>query len=290
MPELPEVQTIVNDLKKQIIGFRILDVWSDAPRLVKKPPFLEFKKEIKNLKILDIHRRGKNILIRLDKNKMLLIHQKLTGHLLIGRWQIKNQKVIPLIPGPLKESVNNYIHLIFYLNNNKMLALSDLRKFAKVILGSNKEVESLPDLKNLGVEPLNKDFTFSVFSSLISQEKRKIKTVLMDQKIISGIGNIYSDEMLWLSKIHPLSLAYQLSIFQQKKLYSALKKVLKSALYYRGSSVDDYRDPFGQEGHYSQKLRVYRRNKKPCFRCGHLIEKIKLQGRSAYFCPYCQKQ
>ena len=126
MPELPEVQTIVNDLKEKIIGRKIAGIWFDAPNLIKKPKLSEFGKQIKGLKIVDVKRRGKNILIYLTNNYLLLIHQKLTGHLLVGKWQIINGKVKSLIKGKLEEKVNNYIHFIIYLDNGWQIGLSDL--------------------------------------------------------------------------------------------------------------------------------------------------------------------
>src|SRR3989344_773452 len=215
MPELPEVQTIVDDLRKKVIARRIVGVWFDAPKIIKRLKTLEFKKQIKGLKITGVQRRGKNILIYLiqksirqlaDKNQndnskikifLLLIHQKMTGHLLYGKWGVKKVssnkfQVISLIKGPLREKVNGYIHLIFYLDNGWQLALSDLRKFAKVLFGRKEEIKNLLDLKRLGPEPLDESFKVDKFISLISLEKRKIKQVLMDQEVISGIGNIYS--------------------------------------------------------------------------------------------------
>jgi len=290
MPELPEVQTVVDDLKKKIVGRRILKIWSDTPKIVQRPNFKQFEEEIKNSKIENIRRRAKNILIDLNNNRLLLIHQKLTGHLLVGRWQIKNNQVQQRDKGILGEKVNDYIHLIFYLDNGQMLALSDLRKFAKVIFGSAQEIESLPDLKNLGPEPLTKDFTLAKFSSLFQEEKRKIKQVLMDQNVISGIGNIYSNEILWAAKICPFKSAFQLNPQERKNLYLALGKVLNQALRFRGTSVDNYRDTAGQPGKYEQKLKVYRRENQPCFRCQTLIKRAKMEGRSVYYCPKCQNK
>lgn len=193
MPELPEVQTIVNDLKKKIINKKIIDIWFDAPKLIKKPKPKELEEQIKGLKIIDVKRRGKNILIYLTKNYLLLIHQKLTGHLLYGKWKIINNKVKSLIKGKLEEKVNNYIHFIIYLDNGWQVGLSDLRKFAKIIFGEKEEIENSSDLANLGPEPLDKSFKFIKFVKLIKLQKRKIKQVLMDQNVIVGIGNIYAD-------------------------------------------------------------------------------------------------
>lgn len=294
MPELPEVQTIVNDLRRKIIGRFILDIWLDEPKLIKLPKAEDFKKQIKGLKIKDIKRRGKNILIYLDKDgnsseKILLIHQKLTGHLLIGKWEIQNNMPKSIIKGALQEPVNGFIHLIFYLDNGEQLALSDLRKFAKVVFGRRDEIENLSDFKKIGIDPFDKNFTFERFKELVWFKRQKIKQVLMDQEIIAGIGNIYSDEILWLAKIHPLKPSNKLKERELKGIYLAIKKILAEAIRLRGTSTSDYRDPAGKRGKYGEIRRVYQRTLLPCFRCKTLIKRIKIGDRSAHFCPNCQK-
>ena len=312
MPELPEVQTIVDDLRKKVIARRIVGVFFYSPKIIKRLRTLEFKKQIKGLKITGVQRRGKNILIYLiqksirqlaDKNQndnskikifLLLIHQKMTGHLLYGKWGVKKVssnkfQVISLIKGPLREKVNGYIHLIFYLDNGWQLALSDLRKFAKVLFGRKEEIKNLPDLKRLGPEPLDESFKVDKFISLISLEKRKIKQVLMDQEVISGIGNIYSDEILWQVKIHPFTPANQLTNSQLKDIYSAMRRILKKAIKLRGTSISDFRDISGKSGAYADVRKVYAKEGERCQRCQTLIKRIKIGGRSAHFCPKCQK-
>lgn len=288
MPELPEVQTIVNDLKKKIIGRKIAGVWFDAPKLIKKPKPKELEKQIKGLKIVDIKRRGKNILIYLTNDYLLLIHQKLTGHLLYGKWKIINGKIKSLIKGKLEEKVNNYVHFIIYLDNGWQIGLSDLRKFAKIIFGEKKEIENLPDLTNLGSEPLDNSFNVIKFIKLIRLQKRKIKQVLMDQNVIAGIGNIYADEILWQAKAHPFKQANKLSEEELKKIFSAMKQILKKAVKLRGTSISDYRDTTGKSGKYGEIKKIYQREGEPCERCKTLIKRVKIGGRSAHFCPVCQ--
>ncbi len=301
MPELPEVQTIVGDLSKKIIGRRITGVWFDAPKLIKKPNSEKLERQIKGLKILGIKRRGKNILIYLIGNKrpttndyLLLIHQKLTGHLLIGKWRIKKvagrkSSVVSLLKGPLREKVNNYIHLIFYLDDGRQLGLSDLRKFAKVIFGRKEEIEKMPELAEIGPEPLDKSFNLSVFQPAISDKKGRIKQVLTDQKIIAGIGNIYSDEILWRAKIHPFKPANKLTTDELKTIYKATRDILKKAVKLRGSSISDYRDTSGKPGGYNKIRLVYQREGESCRRCQAPIKRVKIGGRSAHYCPKCQK-
>lgn len=302
MPELPEVQTIVDDLNKKIIGRKIVGVWFDASKIIKKPKPSDLEKQIKGLKIVEIKRRGKNILIYLEKCQasgikcrmfLLLVHQKLTGHLLYGKWRVEKVNrssftVRSLIRGLLEEKVNNYIHLIFYLDNDWQLALSDLRKFAKVMFGKKEEIENLPDLKKLGFEPMDKNFNFEKFKNLISKKSGKTKQILMNQKIIAGIGNIYSDEILWKAKIHPFKPANKLTSAELKRIFSAMKEILKKAVNLRGTSISDYRDTGGKSGKYGEIRKTYQREGKPCFRCKVSIKRVKMGGRSAYYCSKCQ--
>jgi len=293
MPELPEVQTIVDDLNKKIIGRKIVGLWFDAPKLIKKPKAKGLEKQIKGLKIVKVERRGKNILIHLTDAYVILIHQKMTGHLLVGRWSPpaggEKNKVKSLIKGVMEEKVNNYIHVIFYLDNDMQLALSDLRKFAKIVFGSEEEIKSLPELEKLGIDALDENLTFKKFSALIATKNKSIKEVLMDQDIISGIGNIYSDEILWMAKIHPLAPAKSLNAAQVKIIYLSIKKNLSKAIRLRGSSVSDYRDTSGNPGFYATDRYVYGKENKPCPRCKNLIKRIKIKARSPNYCLVCQK-
>jgi len=298
MPELPEVETTVRDLNKKILGLKIKDVWTDFKKMVKKPALLagglsdfdSFKKEIIGQRIEKIKRRGKNILFYLSGGKIMLIHQKLTGHLLVGKWKLESGKWKSLIKGALEEKINTFIHLMFFLSNDKMLALSDLRKFAKVLVIDAKNLDSLKDIKNLGPEPLDKNFDFEKFKERLKNRRGKIKQVLMDQEVIAGIGNIYSDEILFEARVHPLKDVSKLSERELKEIYRAMKKILKQAIKLKGESISDYRTPSGKRGGFDRLRRVYRREGEKCPRCGAIIKRIKLAGRSAHFCPKCQKR
>ncbi len=291
MPELPEVETTVRDLKKKVLGRTFIDVWTDFKKMIKKPKdFKDFQKEIKGRKIENIRRRGKNILIDLSRNKTLLIHQKLTGHLLLGRWGLEKGEWKAEIPGPLaKDPMNRFLHLIFRLDNGQMLALSDLRKFAKAELWDSEKLTQSEEMKSLGPEPLDKSFTFEKFQECFKGKKGKIKQVLMDQMVIAGIGNIYSDETLWEAKVHPFKDVSKLSEEKLKKIYQALKKILGKAVKVRGESISDFRRISGEKGGFDPLRKVYRREGEKCNRCGTIIKRVKLAGRSAHFCPKCQK-
>jgi len=292
VPELPEVETTVRELKKAqplILGAGFIDVWTDFEKMIKKPKNLEeLKKEIKGKKIENIWRRGKNILFDLSGGKILLIHQKLTGHLLLGKWERKNDQWQAKIPGPLAEDpMNRFLHLMFRLDNGQMLALSDLRKFAKAEFGKREEI--LKELEDLGPEPLEKSFTFEKFKARLKGKKGKIKQVLMDQNVIAGIGNIYSDEILWEARISPFKEIKRLSDEELEKIYKAMRKILKRAIEFKGESISDFRRISGERGFYDKERKVYRREEEKCSRCSSLIQRKKIAGRSAHFCSVCQK-
>lgn len=292
MPELPEVETIIRELKKKIIGRKIRNVWTDFKKMIKKPKnFPKFKKTIINREIKDVRRRGKNILIDLSGNKILLIHQKLTGHLLLGKWKLEKSKWICKTPGFLSEDpANKYLHLIFLLDNREQLALSDLRKFAKVELWDKNDWEDSKELKSLGPEPLERSFTFKKFKEVLGKKRRgKIKQILMDQKIIVGIGNIYSDEILWEAKVNPFKDISKLSEPELKKIFKTTKKVLEKAIKLKGTSTSDYRRISGTKGSFQLWKKVYQREGEKCSRCGQKIQREKINQRSAHFCPNCQK-
>ena len=284
MPELPEVTTIVTGLQHEIIGFKIKSVWTDYKKNAKNLDLLKGK-EIKK-----VSRKGKNILIYLSQDYILLIHQKISGHLLLGKWIFEKGIWIPVKKDKVSlDRVNNYIHFMITFDNGKMLVLSDLRKFAKVIVGKSKDIESLKELMSLGKDPFDKTFTKDWLIKAIEHDKRSIKQVLMDQTIIAGIGNIYSDEILFDAGISPLRKANDLKGVEIEKIYKSIKKILKLAIHYRGTSVSDFRDIQGQPGGFSKMLKVY--NKKPgkCIRCHGDIKAIKINGRTAHYCPKCQK-
>lgn len=293
MPELPEVETIVRDLKKiqpPIIGGEFFDVWTDFQKMIKKPRnFEKFKEEIKGKRILDIKRRGKNIIFNLSDNLFLLIHQKLTGHLLFGKWKFEKGKWISEIEGPLKEDpMNKFLHLIFWLKDKRQLAISDLRKFAKVELLTKDEINK--ELGSLGPEPLEESFTFNKFKeALLRKKKGKIKQVLMDQSIIAGIGNIYSDEVLWEAKVHPFQKVNKLKEEELKRIFKAIKEILLKAIKVGGESISDFRRISGEKGGFDPLRKVYRREGEKCFRCRAKIKRVKIGGRSAHFCPLCQR-
>lgn len=288
MPELPEVETTAKDLQTKVLSRTFVDVWTDTKKIIKKPKdFEEFRKQLKGKKIQKIWRRGKNIIFGLSKDYSLLIHQKLTGHLLVGYWVLDDGYWKPKEKGLLEEKVNTYIHLLFTLDNRKMLALSDLRKFAKVELWRTEDLKK--ELSFLGPEPLEKSFTFNKFKKILKNKKGKIKQLLMKQELIAGIGNIYSDEILWKTRIHPFKDVSKLTEKQLKNIYKAIKEILKKAIKLKGTSISDYRNTEGGKGSFGKIIKVYQKKGQKCIRCGTIIQRKKIAGRSTHFCPKCQK-
>lgn len=293
MPEGPEVQTIVNDLSRKIVGRRIIGVWTDWPKMIKTGA-KAFEKGIKGAKIQAVRRRGKNILIDLDRDRLLLIHQKMTGHLLIGKWEVKKASgikyhVSSVIKGPMQERVNDFIRLIFYLDDGRELALSDLRRFAKVLFGKAEDILNMKELKSLGVDPMDPKAKFADFAAAVSRRTRNIKQVLMDQTVVSSVGNIYADDILWTTKIHPLRRANDLTPKELKAVWLAARIILNKATKLRGTSTADFRDTAGKKGGYGEVVLAYRRTGLPCKRCKTPIKRMKIGGRSSHFCPKCQR-
>src|SRR3989338_5535886 len=295
MPELPEVETIVRGLKKKVIGLKITDVWADWPKTLKQAGGADgFRKQVKNKKILSVRRRAKYIVMDIEGNKTIFIHQKISGHLLYGKWirRLVDGKDVwgSQISGPLKEDrQNGYIRFVLMLNNGYQLALSDLRRFGKIILVDDDKIRDLKEIRDLGPEPL--EISFNIFeklfrSSTSKQRKRgKIKQVLMDPTFIAGIGNIYADEILWASGLHPLSRVENLNKKDLKKIYESTVKILKKAIKYKGSSIDDYRIPSGEKGGFQNLQNAYQLTGEKCKKKdGGVIKRLKLSGRSAHFC------
>jgi formamidopyrimidine-DNA glycosylase len=291
MPELPEVQTTVNGLNDVLPGLKIVSVWSDYDSLHYKGKenikdrkyFSKFKKEILGAKVLKAERRGKNILIHLNNERTILIHMKLTGHLLYGKYE-KRKEWVAKDKGPLQDPFNKYIRLVFELSNKKHLALSDMRKFAKIMYLKTKEIEEHGDIKKIGPDVLK--ISFKKFKELLLKKNGLIKNVLMDQSLISGIGNICSDEILWHVGLHPET---KIKDIDDKKLQETLKKskeLLRKGVKLRGDSTSDYRDVKGEKGKFQAYHRAYQQTGEECQKrsCSGKIQRKTLGGRSAHFC------
>ncbi len=283
MPELPEVQTTVDGINQTSRGKTIAGVTTSynsshyaGKDEVKNPTFFkEFKKRVIGKTILKAERRAKNILIHLSGQETILTHMKMTGSYFYN---------------PPKDA--KHIRLTFTLNNGKALALADLRRFAKVTVIKTDKLKDSTHLANIGPEPLDKNFQFPRFKfQLLQKPKGKIKQVLMDPSVVAGIGNIYSDEILWRSSVHPLSLVAKIPEKNLKLMFKAMKETLTKGIHFGGDSTSDYLNIEGKPGAFQAHHRAYHMHKKPCLKkgCPGVLERLIIGGRSAHFCPVHQK-
>jgi formamidopyrimidine-DNA glycosylase len=306
MPELPEVHTTVTGLQKILPGLSIADVWSDmwsdsklARNTIKdRTYFSYFKKYTLHKKIISVTRRAKHILINLENGFTIIIHMKMTGHLMFGKYfhnKKYNGKEWPWVPAnknsPLSDPYNRHIHVVFSMSDENHLVFCDSRKFGTIVVEKTDTLHT-ERLSHLGPEPLETSFTLKQFEErLMKSPLRAIKTVLMDQTIISGIGNIYSDEMLYMSRILPVRQPRTITKKEFKELFINMKRVLLSGIDFGGDSTSDYRNVLGERGAFHSKHSVYLRTHEKCLRrgCPGLIQKKTINGRSAHFCVLCQK-
>lgn len=230
-------------------------------------------------------------MIDLSGGKTLIIHQKISGHLLYGKWKIAGKKVEPAIAGPIKsDPYNRFIRLILHLSNGWMLGLSDLRRFGKIFLGDTDKIENINEIGKLGPEPLDPNFTLAKFKELMKRKRGKIKRILMDPFAIAGIGNIYGDEILWYAGISPLRAVEKLNDKELSAIYKNMKLVLKKAIKAQGDSQQDYRKLDGTLGRYQKMQKAYQQTGKKCQKHdGGVIKRVVINNRSAHFCPVHQK-
>lgn len=271
MPELPEIETIVRELQQKIIGQKIVSVRIILPKIIKMDA-KEFISLVEGVYIQEVKRRGKIIIILLSNGMSLLVHLKLTGQ---------------LIDTAPEEPLNKHTHLIFELSGGRHLRYFDLRQFGYFLLAETAQLPRLRQLNLLGPDPLK--ISLNEFRKLISTRAGRIKSLLLNQSFLAGIGNIYADEILHRARIHPLQSAKTLSDSRIEILYEAIKEVLIKAIEYKGSSVSDYVDSNGNKGNYQKFHQVYQREGKPCFTCTNKIARLKISNRSSYFCLDCQK-
>jgi len=279
MPELPEVETTVKSLSGLVVGSKIVDFWTDVPQRHSNIQNISFLKR----EILSVKRIGKNIVFVLSGGISILVHQKISGHLLYGTWSWDGSNWITE-DNFLSERINSFIRFVFVLDNKSMIVLVDPRKFAKVEVWENSELDKKI---NKSIAPDALSVSKKEFIEILSKRRGIIKRVLMDQSIISGIGNIYSDEILWDAKISPYSIAKDVDAL---KLYNSTRKILLKAIKLKGDSMSDYRLVDGSKGSFQKEHRVYGREGLKCLRNdGGIIQIKKIGNRSLRFCPVCQK-
>ena len=270
MPELPEVETVKNQLSPHVIGRTITQITLLWDRMVKGQDPAEFVKRVAGQKILDIVRHGKYLIVHLNSGDKLIIHLKMTGSLLLG----KDDSETP-----------QYTRAIIHLDDGQNIYFRDPRKF-----GVLKLVEDLREIDaKLGPEPLEAGFTLKLFTEGLAKRTAPIKAVLLDQKFLAGVGNMYADEALFLARIDPRRPANALKKAEIKRLYAAIHEVLMAGIKFGGASVVTYFHPDGSVGTAHQHFNVAHNQKKECPICGGPIERIVVRGRGSYYCPKCQK-
>ena len=272
MPELPEVETVKEALKKDLLNKKIIDINIYYEKIIDYPSIDEFKKEIKNQTINNITRRGKWLMFELD-NHYLLSHLRMEG-----KYFFRN----------VNDEVNKHEHISFILDNNQELRYHDTRKFGRMYLIKKEQIETYELLNELGLEPWDNNLTITYMKETYKKKPLPIKTALLDQSIIVGIGNIYADEILFLSKINPLKKANKLTNKELQSIIDNTKKVLEKAIALGGTTIRSYTSREGVHGRFQNELKVH--SKEKCPNCNNDIKKIKVNGRGTYYCPKCQKK
>jgi len=273
MPEMPEVEIIRRGLAEKLQGKQIVNVEVFLPRLIKWPGADDFKAMVIGRQITGVERRGKYLLLPLDNGNTLVFHLRMTGRLLY-------------VTPEMAQDV--YKKIIFHLADGDFLLYADTRTLGTVYALQPGEAWRIAGLNNLGPEPLAPDFTAAYLQSVLGKSRSKIKSFLLNQKHISGLGNIYADEALAEAAIHPQRVAAELDAVEIQRLYVAINKVIKEGISDGGTTFRDYRNSTGGRGHHQEHLRVYGRRGEPCLTCKTPIEKIEVGGRGTHFCPKCQ--
>ena len=268
MPELPEVETIKNEISEKIIGRHIKEVVILWDKTVKVPSAAEFIAKVTGRKIRDVNRRGKYLLISLNMADTLIMHMKMTGSLLLTS----------------DENPPLYTRAVLKLDDGTNIYFRDPRKFGRMWL-----VEDIEDVVGgLGPEALSRDLTAKRLGELLAKRKAPLKALLCDQTVIAGVGNLYADEALFEAKIHPLRTGDSLTADEVKRLQAAIRQVLLAGIKNKGASIVNYYRPDGSKGTAHSEFRVARRKGQRCVACGTPIERMVVRGRGTYYCPKCQ--
>ncbi len=276
MPELPEVETVVKGLRPLVEEKIVTGVEIREEKMIAFPEdnIPAFKEELIGSKIEAVNRRGKYIIFELNNNKNMVIHLRMTGKLLVKE---------------VKEYRDKHTHVIFSLNDGQEIRFNNIRKFGRVYLIDKNHPEQAGGLADLGPEPLSDQLTVDDFKKLFENRRALMKSLLLNQHFVAGIGNIYADEILFRSGIRPDRTADTLTESEKEKIYHNMREILQKGIIYGGTSFSDYVNAFGEKGSFQEELRVHQRQGEECYSCGTIIEKIKVSGRSTYFCPQCQK-
>lgn len=279
MPELPEVEVVRRDLEKEIVGKKIKKVevrnTKNAMRAIRRHKRRkEFEDALAGLKITKIDRRGKYILTHLN-GKVLVSHLGMSGQLILTKASAAQE---------------NHTHVVIHFTIGGQLRFVDPRTFGEMFVTQKGELGEVKELQNLGIDPLEQALTWQYFSKTLEEKRTKLKALLMDQKFICGLGNIYSDEILFAAGLRFDRPSNELSSQEVRRLYRAIQEILQEAIRFRGTSADDeqYKDLYGALGEFQTQLKVYQREGQPCRRCRTPVERARWSNRSTFFCPQCQ--
>jgi len=281
MPELPEVETVVRDLRPRIVGAQIRAARTSWSRTLRTHDAEAFDAAVRGRRIEAVGRRAKLLVVELSGDVALTIHLKMTGQLFVV---------------PAATAMDPYVRLVLAFEDGRELRFRDIRKFGRVGFyarhAGTGELVNEPGgsavFAGHGPEPLDDAFTVAVFRRHLRSRKGRLKSLLLDQSFIAGIGNIYADEALWAARLHPLRSASSLRPEDERRLYLAIRSILHEAIERRGSSIDDYTAPDG-DGEMQERLQVYQRTGEPCPRCGRPIRRIVIGTRATHFCSWCQR-
>lgn len=282
MPELPEVQTVASQLAKKITGKTIAGFWSDWEKQV-KPGLKKLSASATGGIVLGTRRIGKHIIIDLGNDQSLIIHLKMSGHLLYKEPANAEAK-------EWQDPMNRFVHHRIDFTDGSWVDFSDLRKFGWIDCVPTAKVEIMKSISLLGCDALADECNLDFFDTLLKKSTRKkIATLLLEQDKIAGIGNIYRSEMLYRSGIRPLRLVGKITKVERQKLFQSMKEVLREAVRLRGTTDGDFRDTAGKPGGFQKTLFVYGREGLPCKRCDTIVVRKKIGQRSVFYCPNCQK-
>ena len=281
MPELPEVETVARDLRPRVVGARIAGTRTHWPKTLRSGDPVAFSAAVVGRSIVQSTRRAKLVVLELDDGQAITIHLKMTGQLFV-------------VPAEAPEDA--YVRAAIAFDDGRELRFRDVRKFGRIGIASRDgasgdlvgELGGPKTFRGFGPEPLDPAFTLAKFRRRIRGRRGRLKSLLLDQAFIAGVGNIYADEALWAAKLHPLRTAQTLRPANERHLYEHLRRLLAEAVERRGSSIDDYTAPDG-DGFMQEHLTVYGRTGEPCQRCGRPIRRLFLGGRGTHFCSWCQR-
>ena len=274
MPELPEVETIAADLRPHLVGRTMVRVELGFPTIVRHPEPEQFVRGIAGMRIESVRRRGKYILIGLQDQLLLVVHLGMTGQLRIV------EETTP---------VEKHTHAVFFLEDGHQVRYRDPRRFGRLLLGTQEELLTAKKMPPLGPEPIDPDFAPDELYRRLRRRRAPLKAVLLDQKAIAGVGNIYADESLHRAGLRPTRIANTVTKKSAQRLHESLRDSLRTAIANRGSSVDTYRDAWGEMGGQQEKLLVYGRAGEPCLTCGRPLSSVRIAGRTTVFCRHCQR-